>query len=143
MLLEGKNTTDTLCGTPEYLAPEILKGQPYTKCVDWFSFGILLYELICGKLPFKLIDRKIDESVYEKQIEYPEKISMEARNTIGKLLVIEPEKRLRYNSSEEVKNSEFFKNMNFDKVYNKEYRPPFHPSLNGDLDLKYFDANLT
>ena len=143
MLLNGNKTTKTLCGTPEYIAPEIFKGKPYTKCVDWFSFGILLYEMICGNLPFKLINRQIEESIYEKKIEYPEKMSPEARDTIGKLLEIEPEKRLGYNSSEEIKNSEFFKNMDFNKVYNKEYKPPFKPKLNGDMDLKYFDINVT
>ena len=143
MLLSEQNTTDTLCGTPEYLAPEIFKRQSYTKCVDWFSFGILLYEMICGSLPFKLKNRKIEESVYDTKIEYPEKMSLEARDTIGKLLEIEPEKRLGYNSSEEIKNSSFFKDMDFNKVYNKEYRPPFKPKLNGDLDLKYFDINFT
>ena len=143
MLLSEQNTTDTLCGTPEYLAPEIFKRQSYTKCVDWFSFGILLYEMICGSLPFKLKNRKIEESVYDTKIEYPEKMSLEARDTIGKLLEIEPEKRLGYNSREEIKNSSFFKDMDFNKVYNKEYRPPFKPKLNGDLDLKYFDINFT
>ena len=143
MLLSEQSTTDTLCGTPEYLAPEIFKKQSYTKCVDWFSFGILLYEMICGSLPFKLKNRKIEESVYHTKIEYPEKMSLEARDTIGKLLEIEPEKRLGYNSCEEIKNSSFFKDMDFNKVYNKEYRPPFMPRLNGDLDLKYFDINFT
>ena len=143
MLLGEQNTTDTLCGTPEYLAPEIFKKKSYTKCVDWFSFGILLYEMICGNLPFKLKNRKIEDSVYQMKIEYPEKMSLEARDTIGKLLEIEPEKRLGYNSSEEIKNSSFFKDMDFNKVYNKEYRPPFKPKLNGDLDLKYFDINFT
>ena len=143
MVLNDKSTTDTICGTPEYLAPEIFRQQSYTKCVDWFSFGILLYEMICGNFPFKLKNRKIEENTYDTKIEYPEKMSMEARDTIGKLLQIDPEKRLGYNSSEEIKKSAFFKDMDFDKVYNKEYKPPFKPKLNGDLDLKYFDINFT
>ena len=143
MVLNDKSTTDTICGTPEYLAPEIFSKQSYTKCVDWFSFGILLYEMICGNFPFKLKNRKIEENTYDTKIEYPEKMSMEARDTIGKLLQIDPEKRLGYNSSEEIKKSAFFKDMDFDKVYNKEYKPPFKPKLNGDLDLKYFDINFT
>ena len=143
MVLNDKSTTDTICGTPEYLAPEIFRQQSYTKCVDWFSFGILLYEMICGNFPFKLKNRKIEENTYDTKIEYPEKMSMEARDTIGKLLQIDPEKRLGYNSSEEIKKSAFFKDMDFDKVYNKEYKPPFKPKLIGDLDLKYFDINFT
>ena len=143
MVLNDKSTTDTICGTPEYLAPEIFRQQSYTKCVDWFSFGILLYEMICGNFPFKLKNRKIEENTYDTKIEYPEKMSMEARDTIGKLLQIDPEKRLGYNSSEEIKKSAFFKDMDFDKVYNKEYKPPFKPKLTGDLDLKYFDINFT
>ena len=141
ILLDGIKTTNTLCGTFEYLAPEIFNGKPYTKSVDWFSFGVLLYEMICGKLPFNLKNKKYEQSVFETEIEYPEKMSQEARDTIGKLLEIEPEKRLGYNSADEIKNSEFFKNIDFNKVYNKEYKPPFKPKLNGDLDLKYFDIN--
>ena len=143
MLLNENNTTNTICGTKEYVAPEIIKGKPYNKSVDWFSFGIMLYEMICGNFPFNLKNRVIDESIYQTKIDYPEKMSQEAKHTIEKLLEIEPEKRLGYNSEEEIKKSEFFKEIDFDKVYNKEYKPPFKPKLMGELDLKYFDINFT
>jgi len=139
---ENNNTTNTLCGTLEYIAPEIFKRQPYDKSVDWFSFGVVLYEMLTGQLPFNIKSEEFDESKY-KNIKYPEKMSPEAKELIEKLLEIEPKKRLGYNSSDEIRNSAFFKEVDFDKVYNKQYRPPFKPRLNGELDLKYFDINFT
>jgi protein-serine/threonine kinase len=136
------NTTNTLCGTLEYIAPEIFKRKPYDKSIDWFSFGVVLYEMLTGQLPFNIKNEEFDESKY-KNVKYPEKISPEAKELIEKLIEIEPEKRLGYNSSDEIRNSAFFKEVDFEKVYNKEYRPPFKPRLNGELDLKYFDINFT
>jgi protein-serine/threonine kinase len=136
------NTTNTLCGTLEYIAPEIFKRKPYDKSVDWFSFGVVLYEMLTGQLPFNIKSEEFDESKY-KNVKYPEKMSPEAKELIEKLIEIEPEKRLGYNSSDEIRNSAFFKEVDFEKVYNKEYRPPFKPRLNGELDLKYFDINFT
>ena len=136
------NTTNTLCGTLEYIAPEIFKRKPYDKSIDWFSFGVVLYEMLTGQLPFHIKNEEFDENKY-KNIKYPEKMSPEAKELIEKLIEIEPEKRLGYNSSDEIRNSAFFKEVDFEKVYNKEYRPPFKPRLNGELDLKYFDINFT
>ena len=137
------NSTNTLCGTLDYIAPEMYKGKKYDKSVDWFSFGVLLYELLCGDLPFKLNYEEFNENVFEKKIKYPETMSPEAKDIISKLLEIEPEKRLGYNSSDEIKNSEFFKQIDFDKIYKKEYIPSYRPKLRGELDLKYFDLNYT
>jgi len=136
------NTTNTLCGTLEYIAPEIFQRKPYDKSIDWFSFGVVLYEMLTGQLPFNIKNEEFDESKY-KNIKYPEKMSPEAKELIEKLIEIEPEKRLGYKSSDEIRNSAFFKEVDFEKVYNKEYRPPFKPRLNGELDLKYFDINFT
>ena len=139
---DNNNATNTICGTLEYMAPEIIKGNPYNKCVDWYSFGILLYVMICGNLPFKLKNRTIEEMKNNFVIEYPEKMSPEAKDLISKLLEIEPEKRLGYKDSNEIKNSDFFKEVDFDKVYQKQYKPPFRFKFNGELDLKYFDIKF-
>ena len=139
---DNNNSTNTMCGTLEYIAPEVFKRQSYDKNADWFSFGVVLYEMLCGKLPFKLKNLKFEEDIY-KNIEYPENISSEAKDIIGKLLEIEPEKRLGYNSSDEIKNNEFFNGIDFDKIYKKEYSPPIKPKLQGELDLKYFDIRFT
>ena len=140
---ENNINSNTICGTLEYMAPEIIKGKNYDKSADWYSFGIVLYQMICGDVPFKLKSRNIDEISYETDIKYPEKISNEAKDIISKLLEIEPEKRLGYKSSDEIKNSTFFNEVDFDLVYKKEYNPPFRPKLNGELDLKYFNIYFT
>ena len=144
MILHNDNTNDknTICGTLDYMAPEIIKGEPYNISVDWYSFGIVLYEMICGKLPFQLKNRKIEECNYNK-IEYPKEISPDAKHLISKLLEVEPKKRLGYNSSDEIKNSDFFKEIDFEQIYKREYEPPFKPKFSSELDLKYFDINFT
>ena len=129
----------TKCGTLLYMAPEIVKGKPYDYNVDWFSFGVVLYQLLSGEFPFKIKEEKIDETIYSQKVEYPEKMSDEAKDIISKLLEIEPQKRLGYNNSDEIKKHPFFQQIDFEQLYNKKYKPIFRPKLTGELDLRYFD----
>ena len=138
-----EKTTYTMCGTAEYLAPEILFGKGYDKTCDWFSFGVVLFEMFCGYHPFKSKGQKIDPKIYLKKTYIPDKVGKNARDLIEKLFVSNPKKRLGYNSADEVKSHPFFKGIDFDKVLNKEYKPPFIPKLKDDTDLRYFDENFT
>ena len=138
-----EKTTYTMCGTAEYLAPEILFGKGYDKTCDWFSFGVVLFEMFCGYHPFKSKGQKIDPNIYLRKTYIPDKVGKTARDLIEKLFVSNPKKRLGYKSSDEVKNHPFFKGIDFDKVLRKEYKPPFIPNLKDDTDLRYFDENYT
>ena len=135
--------TYTMCGTAEYLAPEILFGKGYDKTCDWFSFGVVLFEMFCGYHPFKSKGKNIDPQIYLRKTYIPDKVGKNARDLIEKLFVSNPQKRLGYNSTNEIKNHPFFKGIDFDKVLNKEYKPPFVPKLKDDTDLRYFDEHFT
>ena len=143
ILPEEEKTTYTMCGTAEYLAPEILFGKGYDKTFDWFSFGVVLFEMFCGYHPFKSKGQKIDPKIYLRKTYIPDKVPKTPRDLIEKLFVSNPKKRLGYNGADEVKNHPFFKGIDFDKVLKKEYKPPFIPKLKDDTDLRYFDENFT
>ena len=143
ILPEEEKTTYTMCGTAEYLAPEILFGKGYDKTCDWFSFGVVLFEMFCGYHPFKSKGQKIDPKIYLRKTYIPDKVPKTPRDLIEKLFVSNPKKRLGYNGADEVKNHPFFKGIDFDKVLKKEYKPPFIPKLKDDTDLRYFDENFT
>ena len=143
ILPEEETTTYTMCGTAEYLAPEILFAKGYDKTCDWFSFGVVLFEMFCGYHPFKRKGNKIDPEIYLRKTFIPDKVDKAAKDLIEKLFVSNPEKRLGHNSSDEIKNHPFFKGIDFDKVFKKEYKPPFIPKLKDDLDLRYFDESFT
>ena len=138
-IMKPNETTYTLCGTAEYLAPEILFGQGYDKTCDWFSFGVVIFELFCGYHPFRSKNKKIDPTIYLRKTYIPDKVGKDAKDLIEKLFVNNPKKRLGYNSADEVKNHPFFKDIDFKKVLNKEYKPPFVPKLDSETDLKYFE----
>ena len=140
--MKPKEVTFTLCGTAEYLAPEILFGQGYDKTCDWFSFGVVMFEMFCGYHPFNSKKKKIDPTIYLRKTYIPDKVGKDAKDLIEKLFVVNPQKRLGYNSADEVKQHPFFKDIDFDKVINKEYTPPFIPELDNDTDLRYFDQNI-
>ena len=143
ILPPDENTTYTMCGTAEYLAPEILFGKGYDKTCDWFSFGVVIFEMFCGYHPFKSKGQKIDPKIYLSKTYIPDKVGKTARDLIEKLFVCNPQKRLGYKSADEVKNHPFFKGIDFDKVLRKEYKPPFIPKLKDNTDLRYFDENYT
>ena len=143
ILPEEETITYTMCGTAEYLAPEILFAKGYDKTCDWFSFGVVLFEMFCGYHPFKSKGQRIDPKIYLRKTYIPDKVGKTARDLIEKLFVSNPKKRLGYNSADEVKKHPFFNGVDFDKVLNKEYKPPFIPKLKDDTDLRYFDENFT
>ena len=133
----------TMCGTPQYLAPEVIINKGYDNTVDWWSLGCLLYEMLTGNKPFNISkENKINPKVYEEKIDYPEDMNSIAVNLIKKLLVVNPKQRLGYgdNDAKKIKNHKYFEGVDWDKYYNKDIEPPFIPDLNGETDLKYFET---
>ena len=133
----------TVCGTPQYLAPEVLLRKGYNKSVDWWSFGCLLYEMLTGKLPFNIKKAKnLSINFYKQELNFYN-MSEEAKDLIKKLFIFDPSLRLGSNNSDDIKNHKFFNNVNWDDVWNKKLQPPFIPKLKSDEDLKYFDSSFT
>ena len=145
ILSDNDEKAFTMCGTPQYLAPEIMKEEGYNKNVDWWSLGCFFYEMITGFLPFYIPKDYLNEKVYEQKVIFPSGINPLAIKFIKELLVVDPNNRLGngVNGVENIKSHEYFKDVDWNKYYNKEIEPPFIPKLDSDEDLKYFDKMFT
>ena len=145
ILENPKDKAYTLCGTTKYLAPEILKNRGYDKSVDWWSLGCIYYEMLTGKIPFKIKNNKIDLSVFEEKINFKENMNPLIIDLINRLLEINPKKRIGYgeNDSKQIKEHKYFSDVDWNKYMNKEIEPPFIPGFEGERDLKYFDKMFT
>ena len=146
MVKKQKEKAFTICGTPQYLAPEILSDDGYDDSVDWWSLGCVMYEMLVGKAPFKIPKGSyLCADLYKKKITIPEFISPEAKDLISLLLVPNPKKRLGYgpDGAKKIKEHPFFEGMNWDDAWNKKLTPPFVPDLKGETDLSYFDKMFT
>lgn len=130
--LRDEDYTNTFCGTPEYLAPELVLGRAYNKTVDWWTLGILLYEMLTGLPPF--YDQDTDE-MYRKIATQPltfpgsDVVPLPAKDLLTKLLNRSPQQRLGANGSAEIKSHPFFEGIDWRKLLERKYEPEFKPNV--------------
>ena len=139
------NEAKSVCGTPEYLAPEIIQKQGYGKSVDWWTLGSIIYEMLTGSPPFYTNNRpELFDKIKNQAPKFPNFLSFAARDILEKLLDKDPSKRLgSINDSEDIKKHEWFLNFNWDDLINKKYQAPFVPNCNDGLGLNNFDCDFT
>ncbi|XP_051558712.1 serine/threonine-protein kinase N1 isoform X2 [Myxocyprinus asiaticus] len=138
--------TSTFCGTPEFLAPEVLTDTSYTRAVDWWGLGVLIYEMLVGESPFPGDDEEeVFDSIVNDEVRYPRFLSSEAIGIMRRLLRRNPERRLGSSEkdAEDVKKQPFFRNMDWEALLLRKLPPPFLPSIGGKEDISNFDEEFT
>lgn len=142
----AEQTADTICGTPEYVAPEVLQAQPYGRAVDWWSVGTLLYEMMAGLPPFYDKNRNtMFQKIISATLTFPRDFSRSTIDLITKLLHRNPEQRLGSGptDAEELKCHPFFANIEWKLLEEKKIPPPWKPTLLNQTDTRYFNKKYT
>uniref|UniRef100_A0A672KEX2 protein kinase C n=1 Tax=Sinocyclocheilus grahami TaxID=75366 RepID=A0A672KEX2_SINGR len=154
--LRPGDTTSTFCGTPNYIAPEILRGEDYGFSVDWWALGVLMFEMMAGRSPFDIVgssdnpDQNTEDYLFqvilEKQIRIPRSLSVKAASVLKGFLNKEPKERLGCHPQTgfaDIMAHPFFRNVDWDLMEQKQVVPPFKPNISGEFGLDNFDDQFT
>ncbi|XP_054466100.1 serine/threonine-protein kinase N2-like [Anoplopoma fimbria] len=138
--------TSTFCGTPEFLAPEVLTDDNYTRAVDWWGMGVLIFEMLVGESPFPGEDEEeVFDSIVNDDVEYPGSLPPDVVCIVQKLLKKNPLKRLGggERDANEVKGEKYFETIDWEALLAKKVKPPFLPSIKESMDVGNFDSEFT
>lgn len=137
--------SNSLCGTIEYMAPEIVLGKGHDKAADWWSVGVLLYEMLTGKPPFVGNRQKVQQKIIKDKIKLPAFLSSDAHSLLKGLLHKDASKRLGCGSigSDEIKSHKWFKSIYWKKLDAREIQPSFCPQVSGKLCIANFEEQWT
>lgn len=148
--------TGTFCGTPNYIAPEILRGEEYGFEPDWWALGVLLYEMMAGRSPFDIVsqtdnpDQNTEDYLFqvilEKTIRIPRSITPRAQSVLKGFLNKNPAERLGCHPKTgfaDIQSHQFFKAIDWELLEAKQVPPPYVPPMRSDRDLEHFDPQFT
>uniref|UniRef100_A0A8C6XDU6 Ribosomal protein S6 kinase n=1 Tax=Naja naja TaxID=35670 RepID=A0A8C6XDU6_NAJNA len=136
----------SFCGTVEYMAPEVVNRQGHTQSADWWSYGVLMFEMLTGALPFQGKDRKETMTLILKaKLGMPQFLSCEAQSLLRALFKRNPINRLGSGPDgvEEIKRHSFYSTIDWNKLFRREIKPPFKPAVGRPDDTFYFDKEFT
>ncbi|CAM8955236.1 unnamed protein product [Rhodiola kirilowii] len=137
--------SNSMCGTVEYMAPEIVLGKGHDHSADWWSVGILLYEMLTGKPPFVGNRDKIQQKIVKEKIKLPTFLTGEAHSLLKGLLNKDASKRLGSGAtgSDEIKRHKWFKPINWKKLDERQIQPSFRPDVSGQQCTANFEKKWT
>lgn len=139
-------TTGTFCGTPDFIAPEILLDQKYGRSVDWWALGVLMYQMLLGKSPFRGKDEdEIYDAILSDEPLYPIHMQRDSVSILQQLLTRDPQRRLGSGPRDalEIMEHPYFADIDFDALLSLKIEPPYRPEIDSPTDVRFFDTEFT